>query len=99
MSLFLTLVPIQDVTIPVRSTPRLVALRSVKEAPLILGLNFGISCLKMLRLVSLAFKAADKAIIMDKLSFVSILSVYLFWSCEFLFGFVVLFDCLGFPLI
>ena len=53
ISLFLTLVQIQDVTIHVCSTSVLVALRSVKEASFILGLNFGISCLKMLRLVSL----------------------------------------------
>ena len=46
----------------------LVALRSVKEASFILGLNFGISCLKMLRLVSLCLPSRPpsfKAIIMD----------------------------------
>ena len=53
MSLFHTLVLIRDVAIPVRSTSPLVTLRSVKEASFILGLNFGISCLKMLHLVSL----------------------------------------------
>ena len=56
MYLFLTLVPIQDVTNPVcstMSTSLLVALCSVKEASFILGLNFGISCLKMLCLLSL----------------------------------------------
>ena len=53
MSLFLTLILIQDITIDVCSTSLLVALRSDKEASFILGLNFGISYLKMLRLVSL----------------------------------------------
>ena len=53
MCLFLTLVQIQDVTIHMPSTSLLVALRCVKKASFSLGLNFGIRCLKMLRLVSL----------------------------------------------
>ena len=40
------------ILIPVLSTSLLVALRSVKEVSFILGLNFVISCLKMLRHVS-----------------------------------------------
>ena len=75
-------VPIQDVTIPVRSTSLLVALRSVKEASFILGVNFEISCLKMFRLVSLC--------LLSRLSsWTSCLMCYLFVSvCELFFVFL-----------
>ena len=48
-----------------------------------------------------AFKAAVKTIIYRLVVSCAILSVYLFWSRKFLFffGFVTLFDCLGFPVI
>ena len=96
MSLFLTLVPIQDITIPVRSTSSLVVLCSVKAASFILGLNFGISCLKMLRLVSLCLPSR----LLSRLSsWTSCLLCYLdlFWSCEFLFWFCCSFWLFGLP--
>ena len=85
MSLFLTLVPIQDITIHLRSTSLLVAIRSVKEASFILGLNFGISCLKMLRLVSLCLPLR---LLSGLSSWTSCLLCYL--VCLFSFFFVLL---------
>ena len=96
--LFQTVVPIQDVTIPVCSTSPLVAFRSVKEASFILGLNFGISYLKMLRLVSLCLSSR----LLSRLSpwtscllwYLVCLLFFLFWSlsmfifcCSFCFSF------------
>ena len=100
MSLFLILVQIQDVTIPVRSTSRLVASRSVKEASFILGLNFGISYLKMLHLVSLCRLSR---LLSGLSSWTSCRLYYL--VCPFIlvswvsfnFCFVALFVCFGLP--
>ena len=102
MSLFLTLVSIQDVTIPVRTLYiPFSRLTLCQRSFFHLGPKLWnklpentASCVTLP-----AFKAAVKAIIMDKLSFVfSCPSIY-FGLMSFFIGFIALFDCLGFPLI